>query len=225
MIDIDKIDSLFNEDSQKKAEKPEKDATIKHTLLVHRAKLLLPSIAAILIGLLAIFPALQKSEKDFLLDITRPQKGELEKLHIEKTILNITDKDNKVNNFTAENIDETSPGSKLIKLSLPDGVMPTSETDWINIKAPVGFFNQETNILNLINNVEIFYSSGMNLNTEEVTVDFKTSDIYSNKPVAAQGHMGDMTSQGFIYHNSTGILVLTGKTHIKIKEDSLRGNN
>ncbi|MFR8206612.1 MAG: hypothetical protein ACLU99_09995 [Alphaproteobacteria bacterium] len=75
----------------------------------------MPSIAAVLIGLLLVFPSLKKDTRDFKLDITRPKQGELEKLHVENTVFYITDKDNKVNNFLAQNIDETAPGSKIIK--------------------------------------------------------------------------------------------------------------
>lgn len=224
MIDIDKIDSLFNEESRRD-DKPEKTPLFRHSEWVRRIKLLLPSIAAILIGLLVLLPSLQKNEKDFYLDITRPKKGELEKLHIEKTIFNITDKDNKVNNFTADNVDETSPGSKIIKLTNPDGMMPSSGEDWINIKSPTGFYNQTTNNLELIDNVEVFYSQGMNINAPDVTFDFKTSKIFSDKPVKAQGYIGDLDSQGFELFNKTGIIIFNGKTNIKIKEDSLKGNS
>lgn len=193
--------------------------------MVRHAKLLLPSIAAVLIGLLVVFPMIQKDQKEFLLDITRPKKGELEKLHVEKTVFNITDKNNKVNNLTADNIDETSPGSKLIKLTNPDGVLPVSLADWINIKSPTGYFNQNTNILTLVDNVDIFYSPGMNIEVPEITFDFNLSKAYSNKPVKAQGYIGDLDSQGFELYNNTGIIIFTGKTHIKIKEDRLKGNN
>lgn len=224
MINVKQIDSLFNEDSQKNQQRP-KDAIVKHTKWVRRAKLILPSFAAVLIGLLVIFPSLQKNEKDLFLDITRPKKGELEKLHVEKTILNITDKDNKVHNFTAENIDETSPGSKLIKLNRPDGMMPTSFSDWVNIKSPTGYFDQNKNTLQLIDNVEIFYSQGMNVNVPDVTFDFNTSIARSTSPVKAQGYIGDLTSEGFEFSTKTGIVTFKGKTFIKLKEDSLKGNN
>lgn len=193
--------------------------------MVRHAKLLLPSIAAVLIGLLVIFPMIQKDQKEFLLDITRPKKGELEKLHVEKTVFNITDKDNKVNNLTADNIDETSPGSKLIKLTNPDGVLPAAAADWINIKSPTGYFDQNTNILTLIDDVDIFYSAGMNMEVPEIIFDFNASKAYSDKPVKAQGYIGDLQSEGFELYNKTGIIIFTGKTHIKIKEDRLKGNN
>ena len=224
LINVDQIDSLFNEDSQQH-QQIQNSAVQKHTKWVRRAKLILPSFAAVLVGMLVLFPALQKSEKDIFLDITRPKKGELEKLHVEKTILNITDKENKVHNFTAENIDETTPGSKLIKLTKPDGVMPTSLSDWINIKSPTGYYDQNQNTLRLIDNVEIFYSEGMNINVPEIMFDFNTSVAQSNTPVTAQGDMGYLISEGFEYNTKTGIMIFRGKTFVKIKENSLKGTD
>lgn len=224
MIEIRQIDSLFNEDLNKRQTQVQ-DPTQKHSRMVHRAKLLLPSIAALLVGMLVIFPMLQNDEKEFMLDITRPQKGELEKLHVENTVLHITDKNNKVNNFTADNIDETTPGSKLIQLTNPDGIIPVAEDDWVNIKAPTGLFNQNTNILELSENVEIFYSPGMTMEVPDATVDFNAGKAYSNSPVHAQGYLGDLDSMGFELYNKTGIIIFTGKTHINIKENSLQGKN
>ncbi len=60
------------------------------------------------------------------MDVTLPKKGELEKLHMEETVFYITDADNKVNNFNADKIDETEPGSKLLKLTNPQGIVPGS---------------------------------------------------------------------------------------------------
>ncbi len=220
MVDIKEIDSLFNEEAYKKQEKQKIN---KHSLLVKKAKLILPSFAAIFIGLILIFPKIQDDGKTFLLDVTLPKKGELEKLHIEDTELNITDKNNRVHNFTAKNIDETSPGSKLIKLINPDGIMPISETDWINIKSPVGYYNQKDNIIELVENVQIYHSMGINMETQKIDYNFQTNIAQSNTPVFGQGEMGELTSEGFSFDNNTGIITFKGKTFIKLDEKFLKG--
>lgn len=223
MVNVEKIDSLFNEESEKRTSASPVDGVSKHTRCVNMAKLLLPSFAAVLIAMLLIFPSLKNDEKSFLFDITLPKKGELEKLHIEKTVLNITDKNNRVNNFTADNVDETEPGSKLIKLNNPDGVLPTSDTDWLNIKSPTGYYNQTQNTLELIDNVEIYYSPGMSVNVPDILYDFKTNIARSDKKVKAQGEIGDLTSEAFEINTDTGIITFKGKTYIKLREDTLKG--
>ncbi len=223
MINIDKIDALFNEEA-KQIQSAKLDSVEKHSRYVRRIKLLLPSIAALLLGLLIVLPNIQKNNREFFLDITRPKKGELEKLHIEKTIFNITDKENKVHNFTADNIDETTPGSKIVKLTNPDGLMPLDEKSWVNIKSPTGHYNQKTNVLELSDNVEMYYSDGMNGYVDDMSFNFKTSMATSNKPVSVTGFMGDIDSTGIEINLKSGIVIFTGKTYIKLKEESLKGN-
>lgn len=89
MFDKEKIDSYFNWDSQLPAARRNSESTSRHTRFVRLAKLLLPSIAAVLIGLLLVFPSLKKDTRDFKLDITRPKQGELEKLHVENTVFTL----------------------------------------------------------------------------------------------------------------------------------------
>lgn len=77
----------------------------------------------------------------------------------------------------------------------------------------------------MIENVEIFYSQGMNINVPDIIFDFNTSIASSQQPVKAQGYMGDLTSEGFEFNTKTGIVTFKGKTFIKLQEDSLKGNN
>lgn len=220
MVDLKKIDTYFYEDSKLSNSSTEQRPLLKHSRFVKLAKLALPSIAAVLIVLLLLFPSLRQDARDFKLDITRPKQGELEKLHVENTVFYITDKDNKVNNFIASNIDETSPGSKLIKLSKPEGILPLDKERWINIKAPIGFFNQTNNLLELKEQVEMFYSEGMNVITSSAFFDFNNSKGYGNKPIKGQGFLGDLEAEGFEFSTKDDILIFKGHNDITIKEES-----
>jgi len=219
VLDPHQLDNYFNTTSQ--ATSKNKLPESRYSRFVKLAKLALPSIAAVLIAVLLIFPSLKDNSKDFRLDITRPKKGELEKLHIENTVFYITDKDNKVNNFVALNIDETSPGSKLVKLTKPEGLLPLDDNRWVNIKAPVGFFNQKINLLELQKDIELFYSEGMNITTSSAFFDFNKSYSYGKKPIIGQGFLGKIKATGFNYSSSTHILTFTGPAHITINEESI----
>ena len=220
MVDLKKIDTYFNADSKLSSSPAEQQPLLKHSRFVKMAKLALPSIAAVLIGLLLLFPSLRQDARDFKLDITRPKQGELEKLHVENTVFYVTDKGNKVNNFVASNIDETAPGSKLIKLTKPEGILPLDQDRWLSIKAPVGFFNQTTNLLELEEHVEMFYSEGMNVITSSAFFDFNNSKGYGNRPIKGQGFLGDLEAEGFEFSTKEDILIFKGHNDITIKEES-----
>ena len=223
MVDIKKIDEYFNGEQEL--------ATPKESPLSHRAKIMrwikiaLPSMAALLIGLLIVMPGLQTESKRLAIDVTRPKKGEIEKLHMEQTSFYITDANNKVNNFNADNIDETEPGSKLLKLKNPSGILPNADNTWVNIQSPIGYYNQNTSLLRLLDGVELFYSNGATATSEEMFFDFKLSKAYSVKPTTVDGESGHIEAQGFEYYQDKDLLIFTGKTHITMPEEQVKGDN
>ncbi len=223
MFDSHKIDAYFN--GEKDLHSQGKTALARRAKIMRFIKLTFPCLAALLIGLLIIIPNLQNDDSRFSLDITCPKKGELEKLHMEKTVFYITDADNKIHNFTADNIDETEPGSKLLKLINPEGIIPGADKTWISLRAPYGYFNQNTNILQLLENVEMFHSDGMTAQSTEILIDFKQSRAYGVKPVTVDGEQGRIEAEGFEYHNKKNLLVFTGKSHTIIPEEQLKGND
>ena len=195
--------------------------TLRHSRKVKLAKLLLPSIAAVLVVTLLAIPTLRKDAKDFALDFTI-NKGDIEKLNVEKTTVYITDKNNRVNNFIANQINETAAGSQLYNLNSPEAVMPLNNKEWISIKSPGGLYNQQTGILHLQNNVETFFSKGMNIHTSEAFFDFKKAKGYTYTPVKGDGFLGKIDSQGFEFSSETHILTFLGKTSIIIDEQNLQ---
>lgn len=220
MSDTQKLDEYFNEETN---DSPHiRDKELRRTRRVRLAKLLLPGTAAVLISLLLILPNLRQQAYDIKLDITRPKSGELEKLHMENTTFYITDKNNRVTNMTAANIDETAPGSKLVKLIRPEGIIPGDNQTWINIKSPAGFFNQNDNALKLTDGVEMFYSEGMTINTFEADYNFQTSTGSGRTALTGQGIFGDIQATGFDLYSPTGVLVFLGPADIKIREESFK---
>ena len=220
MADTKKLDTYFYEkDLTAASEKKRKD---KREQVIRMVKLVLPAVAALLISMLLIIPHLRQQAYDITLDITKPKKGELEKLHMEQTTFFITDKKNQVSNFTASAIDETAPGSKLVKLQNPEGIIPSSPTTWTDIKAPTGFYNQTENILTLTDNVEMFYSEGMSLKTFEGRFDFKKGMGEGKHHVSGQGVFGDIEASGFIVDNNKNILTFTGPADITLREESFK---
>lgn len=219
MLEPKEIDTYFNAGaSQTKAPKSK---IARHTRKVKLAKLALPSIAAVLAVMLLLIPVLKKDAKEFGLDFAIGE-GEIEKLNVEKTTIYVTDKNNRVNNFVATNVRETAAGSKLYDLTTPEAIMPSSDDEWINIKSPSGRFNQKNSILKLNNTVEIFYSRGMNIQTQEASFDFKKSFASSNTTITGEGFIGQINSQGFEFDGNKNIMTFLGKTHIIINEDSLK---
>ena len=219
MLDPKEIDTYFNADATKKKVVASKIA--RHTRKVMLAKLALPAVAAVLAITLIVFPSLKDDIKDFGLEFNIG-KGEIEQLNIKNTTMYVTDEKNRVNNFVAQQVQETFSNSKIYNLISPEGVMPLDEIEWLNIKSPKGVFDQNTSLLTLTDTVEIFYSKGMNISTKEANFDFNKSYGYSNHQIIGDGFIGKIQAQGFEYNGKDNTLSFTGKTHILINEESLK---
>lgn len=215
MFDLKKIDSVFASEESLKREDSEIKISV-HEKKIRFIKLILPAIAAALIGLLMVFPHLKSSQKSISFDVTMPKKGELEKLHIESTKFYVTDADNQISQLTADNIDETKPSSKVIKLSNPHANVPLKNDAFADIMSSSGYFDQSNNRIMMTEDVFVNYNNETSLSTKNFNFDFKTSTGEGKSDVVAAGVYGTMKSKGFQVDNKNNIFNLLGKTDIKI---------
>lgn len=218
------IDAFFN--GQKPFE--EKIEVAQQTLRVRVLrflKLAMPSFAAVLIVMILLFPTLKKNTVVADFDVTLPQKGELEKLHIVQTEFSVTDKDNKVSTFTADRIDETEPGSKLVKIINPKGRIPT-ETDeaFVHIDSDVGYYDQKENIIQTRQNVKAVHDNGTTVLTQAADYDFNQSVGKGDEDVYAYGEWGKLWAEGFEYHQQKDLLILSGKSKILADNREIRAD-
>ena len=213
MVDIHKIDEFFNGKrpfTEKKVNKQNAKTKFLRTI-----KLVMPSVAAIIIGFIVVFPSLKNETNIVKHDITVPKEGELEKLHIEKTVFSITDKDNQVSTITADSIDETEPKSKLIKIKNPKGTLPASKKgDVIDFVAKTGYYNQNDAHIRVQNNVKAVYTDGSTVLTQSAEFDFNKHLGSGKDDIYAQGTWGKLWAQGFEYYQKDEILILLGSSKI-----------
>ncbi len=218
MLDIKQLDNIFNDERLTKQTSAGEASLQRQKKRIRLIKITFPAIAAALVGVLAVWPSLQ-DRSDFSIKISKPMRNEIEKLHIKNSVLYVTDKSNRVSNFVAESIDETAPGSQLVKMQNPKGKMPTSDEQWIDVNAPTGFYDQKEKVFSLVDNVEVVYSDGMKAQTKEMYYEVDQSRVYGNKPVRANGKLGHLDTQAFEYFTNKDLLQLKGKTKINTSDE------
>ncbi len=183
------------------------------------AKLGFPCMAAILLGLMVVIPNIHKSVelKD---SITMPRKSEMEKLHIEETVFSATDNKNRVNRLTADSLDEVAPHSKKVKIINPHGNIPIDDGE-VKISSDIGFWTQDTNLVELEQNVRAMVNETTIITTTKATYDFSSDIGYGDEEVEAQGDWGHLTADAFHYDKNTEILLLKGHSHLISKRGEL----
>ena len=185
-------------------------------------KLGLPCVAAALLGVMVIIPNIRKST-DLHDNITLPRKNEIEKLHIEQTVFSSTDNKNRVNKITADSVDETEQGSKIVKIVNPRGSIPT-ESGVAEISAKEGFFNQNNNILNLDNEVRAVVDDNTVITSSSVRYDFNKEFGWGDEPIKAEGDWGTLSADSFDYDKAKAILTLNGYNKITGNSGTLIAN-
>ena len=219
MADLQKIDDYFNK-TEVYQKKERRTAPRRSRALVF-FKLLMPSLAAVLIALIAIMPHWQKNTIISEYDLTIPKKGEIEKLHAEKAVFTTTDKNGKISTFTAETMDETTPGSKIIKIIFPKGKIPVKDgEEFVDVTSEIGYFNQVENNVKLEQNIKAVYEGVATLETNEAFYDFNTAYAKGDKNVYAFGHWGKLWADGFAYDKNKNILYLQNKSKL-VHEDNI----
>lgn len=214
MFDVKKIDSYF--DNSSLLNRQEDSKKNRRAVKVRLVKLLLPCFAAIILGLMILLPYMKTTQTPLNFDITMPKKGELEKLHMENTKFNITDTDNKISNFTADNIDETEPQSRVIKLVNPKGKIPLKNGGFADMHSPSGFFDQANNKITMLEDVFINYNDEVNIKTKNVTYDFNTHKGHGSSPIVADGIYGKLKAQSYEADTKNEIYTLYGNSLIDI---------
>lgn len=219
MVDFTKIDTYFNEAGSYR--KQERQKPKRRSRFLRFLKLFMPSVAAVLIGLILIFPHFEKSTIVNDYDLTKPKKGELEKLHAEKTVFSVTDRHGKVSTFRADTMDEKEAGSKVIKIVHPNGKIPLKKDNaFIDVISEIGYFDQENNHITVEKKVKAVYDNETTLETDYAEYDFKTSYAKGNEPIVAHGSWGRLWADGFAYDKSKRILYLQKNSKV-VHENSV----
>lgn len=214
MIDSQKLDTFFDNRQPFEETQPVTPAKIVWRRWI---KLVLPCVAAALLGVMMVMPNIKKNV-ELATDVTIPRKGEMEKLHIEKTEFNILDNKNRVNKIIADHVDEEEPGSQKYKIINPKGYIPTDK-DHVDITSDIGYFNQKNNVLDLQKNVKAVVDGNTVITTAAASYDFDKEKGWGKVPVKAKGDWGTMNAEAFSYDKAAEVLVLKGKNRI----DSTRG--
>ena len=218
MFDSQKIDAYFDgKPSDNVRTTPKMDDTAWRRLI----KIALPCVAAALLGLMLVIPSIKKSV-DLTDTVTLPRKNELEQLHIEQTVFNITDNKNRVNKIVAENVDEIESDSDRYKIIKPEGTIPT-DSGTIKVTSEFGWFNQKTNLLELENNVRAVIDENTVVQTAKAYYNFDRAKGWGNVPVQAQGDWGTMKAEAFEYDKTKEKLTLKGKHRVDTARGILTG--
>lgn len=206
MTEEDKLSSLqVGEDyRQRKVNKG-------YTVFVRVMRYVFPVVVICMVLAIFIWPQLENDitvikQEDLILDAT-PVVGKNELLKPDfKTI----DQNGNPLRVQAERAlhDQTNP--KLIQLETPTGRFQLSSGDLMNVSAAHGTYEQEQEKLYLNENVIILHENGYEIDAQELRVNLKTQEAFSDKELMVRGEEGQIEALGVEGSLDAGTLIFKG---------------
>ncbi|MGE5515426.1 MAG: LPS export ABC transporter periplasmic protein LptC [Bacteroidota bacterium] len=189
----------------------------RYSRMVGTLRLVLPALAAILLGLVVAWPQLTGTDDRFQLGISSLSSSSVENLSMVNARFYGLNRRNQPFTLTADVATEDEPGTGLIVLDQPKGDFVTSGGKGVYVEARRGFYQQKLQVLDLEGEVSLFHEDGYELHTEKARIDLKTSEVVGTVPVQGRGPQGLIDGTGFRIRDKGTKVEVTGKSKLNLK--------
>ncbi len=159
----------------------------RYSRFVGWMKVLLPSLAVVLLGLLVAWPYMKGAQ---LTDPVELGKVVGKNLSMINPVFYGIDRQNRPFSITADQAWEETPGSGVILLQRPKSDFSTREGEAVYVESQEGTYYQATKILELRRQVNLYHENGHELHTELTKVDLEKSTAEGHLPVTGHGPKG-----------------------------------
>ena len=131
-----------------------------------------------------------------------------------KPVFNSVDEKNQPYTITADRAVQDRQNPDIVELDKPSGTLKQTGGDTLEATAARGIYEQKSQKLNLNGDVEIDYSDGYKLSTEELRLDLETQKAYSGQNVHVEGPSGTLEATGLDGDAETGAVIFTGPAKV-----------
>ena len=179
-------------------------------------KMLLPTVAVILIALVFAWPHLSEQDGRFRIDPVAISPEDAENFRMLNARYTGVDRNNRPYAITANSADQKSAEARLVNLEAPKADILLSDKSWIALTAEDGIFDRESQILELTGAVNLFHDSGYEFHTTNAIFDLMAGDAIGQEQVTGQGPFGQFSAAGFRIHNQGERVELVGQSRVII---------
>lgn len=188
--------------------------TAGYSRMVFLMKVLLPSIAVVLVGLVLAWPELISDDGRFRLNAVRIDQRDAETLRMVNPRYVGTDDRNQPFTVTADVATQSSGNADLVALDHPKADIALEDGSWVALTASDGLYHRDRQSINLKGAVNIFHDSGYEFSSESALIDLKAGTATGTETVTGQGPMGDIEAEGFQILDRGARILFTGKARL-----------
>lgn len=179
-------------------------------------KLVLPTIAILLVAIVILWPFLQKDARQLGETMTNASALISEHLQVSEASYSGVGEDGQRYTVTAQSVEQDSLESLEVNFTSPRADVSLTDGSWVLISSEKGWLNRESQILELTENVNLFHDLGYEFRTESATFDLVGGSAFGFSRVEGQGPFGAVEAEGFEIQSRGAEVRLTGKAKVII---------
>lgn len=189
----------------------------RYSRFVGIMKIVLPSLALVLLALLVAWPRLTMVESGFQIGFARLPSKEVETLAMQNPRYFGINETNRPYAVSADLATQENGRGDIIHLDNPKADFTTSSGANVVIEADSGLYQKANNTLLLSGNVNLYHDSGTELHTSSATIDLAHSTAHGDEPVTGNGPQGRVDAAGFDVTDKGRTLTFTGKSTMSLR--------
>lgn len=185
-----------------------------YSRFVRLMKYALPTISAVVIILVVIWPELGNKPEKFRIPISDLRIQTSGGQRVINARYTGVDDENHPFSITADAVVQDADGGKGVKLIAPKADVTLAVDSWITIGAPRGTLWRKREILDLFGGVKLFHEAGYEFKTAKATINLGSKEASGDQPIRGQGPFGTVEGSGFKVIENGDRIIFTGKSQL-----------
>ncbi len=190
--------------------------SVHYSRFVHAMKWLLPTVAAVLILIILVWPYLRTEDLRFRISFAALNTGETEDPSMVNPRYLGIDRDDQAYSVTADLARKLVGNTLSIELEMPKADITLKDGTWLVLTAENGVYQRQAQTLDLRGAVNLFHDSGYEFRTAKARLDLEKGRAAGDAPVHGQGPFGDLKAEGFDLLDKGKVIVFNGKSKLVI---------
>ncbi len=184
-----------------------------HSRMVVSLKVLLPSLAALLVGLVILWPQLQARQDEAISIVSETDAAPQDQMMVNPRFFTVDGKGEPLN-MTAENAYELPGETRRIRLNNVKADLVLKDNRFLALDAAAAVYFQSKDAVELSESVNLYSEDGFELNTTQAQIGLKDQNLKGTAETFIRTPAGTAVSDGFEITDGGTIVRLTGKTKV-----------
>jgi lipopolysaccharide export system protein LptC len=195
----------------------------RYSRFVGLMKIVLPSVAAVLVALVVAWPQFQDVRQGFRIEIAKLQLPLAGGQRVANARFTGVDRMNRPFTVTAETAVQAEDKPGIVDLARPKADITLADGAWVAASARQGLYMKQEQVLHLDGEVDLFHDTGFELHTPRAVVDLANGTASGDDPVNGHGPSGTLNATGFRIMDGGKRILFLGKAKLVLHPEAGRG--